>query len=245
MAMTWGINRLNMLSGVLALLGLVQFFYCVVAAMHRFPGGYVLHEHFLSDLGVTQTADGQDNSASAALFNRSIIGLGVSLLPFFCLMPSVLSRNAALVRASGVLSALGLIGIGATPYDRFLVEHFSALAVWLASLLVMAVSFTLSADLDRFGSTLLAGCTTGLAAAAGAYVFAGERTGYVIFQKTLVVVAVPWLCFVFVIVSFTTIRSLTTTRMIAEQQARDYLDAISKGYRRPRAKPDPDEPLPR
>ena len=230
--MAWRLNRINLVCGVVALVGIGQFLYAVVDAMNAFPGGYSIAENFLSDLGRTTTHNNQDNTASASIFNRSIIALGISLVPFFSVMPSVLDRRVWMIRSAGVLSATGLIGIGLTPYDLYFVEHHLALALWIIPLLVTVVAFAVSAELDRLASAILSLCTLLVVIAAGAYAFAGDLSGHVIFQKVLVVLATAWFCLVFLIVSMTTIRSITSTRLIAEKQARQYLKVIQRNHRR-------------
>ena len=70
--MTWAFNKANLIFGLVALLGIAQFFYSVPHAMKVYPDGYAIKDNFLSDLGCTVTQTGKDNSASASIFNRSL-----------------------------------------------------------------------------------------------------------------------------------------------------------------------------
>ena len=230
--MAWELNRLNLVCGLLALVGIAHFFYAVVAAMSVFPGGYLNTENFLSDLGRSVTLNNQDNSASAAIFNRAAILLGSTLVLFFAVMPAVLEKRAWLVRGFGVMSALGLIGIGLTPYDLYFAEHMLALGLWMIPLLGTVIVFAVSVDLDHKGSAILLLCTLLVVFAAGAYVFASDFNGHVVFQKVLVVAAAVWFCLVLVLVSISTVQSIPSTRLLAEKQARQYLKMIQHGHRR-------------
>ena len=118
---------------------IAQFLYAVPQAMSVYPGGYSITHNFLSDLGCAFTSSQSDNSASASIFNRSIIVLGFSLIPFFIVLPTELGKSRWVIRYSGVLSAMGLIGIGSTPYDQYFVEHFVALGLWIVPMLFVVV----------------------------------------------------------------------------------------------------------
>lgn len=233
--MTLEVNKTQLIFGLVALLGIAQFLYLVPRAMSVYPGGYLISHNFLSDLGCTVTSSGRDNSASATIFNRSIILLGILLIPFFTALPTVLENPHWIIRCAGVLSALGLIGVGSTPYDRYFVEHFVALGLWIFPMLVMVVTFAVSAETDRITSLALLFCTFLVLLAAGAYAFAGYHSGHVIFQKILAILSIFWFCLVFVIVSVSTIQSIPSTRLIAERQARKYLNIIQRDHRRQKA----------
>ena len=230
--MTWQFNRANIVLGIVALLGIAQFACSVVRAVNNYAGDYSITENFLSDLGCTQTMAGADNSASSLVFNRSIIGLGISLIPFFAAMPTVLETGRSLLRFSGVLSAVGLIGIGLTPYDLHFVEHHVALGLWIGPMILMVVAFFTVAKLEGAASVALSIGTSLVVLAACAYAFAGDHDGHVIFQKVVVILAVVWFCLVFVSVSVSTVRAISSRRQVVEEQARHYLKIIQRNHRR-------------
>ena len=230
--MSWQFNKTNLVCGVVALCGIAQFVYALVHAVRAFPGGYQVTEHFLSDLGRTVTANGQDNAVSAALFNHSVIWLGLLLIPFFAAMPSVLENGRFLVRVSGVLSACGLIGIGLTPYDVHLAAHTIALGCWIAPMLVAVVAFFASAELSGKLRTALFLGTTAVVLSVCAFTLSESHRSHVVCQKILAVLAAIWLLLVFVSVSVSTIQSFTSRRLIAEEQARQYIKAIERRHRR-------------
>jgi hypothetical membrane protein len=228
--MTWEFHKTNLVFGLVAFLGIAQFLYSAPHAMSVYPGGYSVTENFLSDLGCRATHRHEDNSASALIFNRSIVVLGFSLIPFFTVMPAVLPRRGLTIRCSGLLSAIGLIGVGLTPYDQYFVEHHLALGLWIAPMLVMVVNFAAGADLGRTVSTSLTVCTSLVVLAAWAYAFAGDHRGHVIFQKALAIFAVFWFCLVFLIVSVSTVQSVSSRRLTIERQARQYLEVIQRNH---------------
>ena len=229
----WQLNKTNLVCGFVALLGIAQFGYGLVRAVRCYPGGYLLSEHFLSDLGRTVTSNGQINTVSASIFNQSVIVLGCSLIPFFLAMPEVLETGRWLVRLSGVLSALGLVGIGLTPYNSHLAAHLVALCLWLVPMLVSIVVFSVSAELGGRLRTLVFVGMAGVVFAFCGYAFVESHYGHVVFQKILVVLAVLWFCLVFACVSVSTIQSMSSRKLVAERQARAYLKVIQRRPRRP------------
>ena len=85
-------RRVRIFISVVACLGLLQFLLALAYAITHYPGGYSFFGNFLSDLGRTR-ASGEDNMLCSQVFNRSIVALGLSLLPFFALVPSTLGSS--------------------------------------------------------------------------------------------------------------------------------------------------------
>ncbi|MBN2291889.1 MAG: hypothetical protein JXM70_05655 [Pirellulales bacterium] len=225
-------NRINTVFGLVALLGIFQFWRSICWAIANYPGGYSLTNNFLSDLGRLTTLSGMDNSQCASVFSRSVVILAVSLIPFFAVMPGVFDSGRWILRVSGILSAIGLIGIGLTPYDRYFFAHHVALGLWIIPMLVTVVTFFVCAQSSGAASRVLSIGTLLVVLAICGYAFAGEHTAYVVFQKALAVIAVVWLCVVFATVSVSTVYAVTSRRLLAEKQARKYIQRIQKGYRR-------------
>lgn len=233
------IQRTNLLLGLLALAGIAQFLFCVIAAIGNYPGGYSLTEQFLSDLGCAQTRSHFDNAVSAAYFNGSIVLLGLLLIPFFSVMPSVLEEGQQIVRFAGLFSACGLIGLGLTPYDQQLAGHLASLGLWLAATLVLVVMifYLVGSRLNGFSRTVLTAATLAVIFAACGYVFIGTPTGHVLFQKVVVVVVALWFCLLLLVVSVATADAVLPRKLLVEQQARDYLEHIAThSHRRMRVK---------
>lgn len=126
---------------LLAMLGLAQFAQGILAAVDVFPGSYRWQTQFLSELGMTRTWFGRDNLDGSALFTRSMVCLGVSLIPFFLNMfrtETDYPQSTLTTAWCGCISACGLIGLGLTPIDKLIVTHHIFLAIWLLPLLVAA-----------------------------------------------------------------------------------------------------------
>jgi hypothetical protein len=73
-----------------------------------------------------------------------------------------------------------------------------------------------------------------LVIAIGAYALNDERTGHVLFQKVVAIVSVAWFLAVFLTVSFSTYYySASNGLMKIEQQAKDYMQILRRGHRKP------------
>ena len=210
--MKWKFNWANIACGLIAILGIMQFVSPTFHAITVYPDGYNFTEHFLSDLGRTDIATPRSSLLNLNLFNRSLIVLGMSLIPFFFAVSSSLEKGQTRAAASGVSSAIGLIGIGCTPYDVFQTGHLMSLGLWLFSTLVLAGSFCVYAQRGEAYSKLLIAVTLSVFAAAGCYVTAGSQQGHVIFQKILVVLTVIWFFLVFLTISMATFKVLVSGR---------------------------------
>jgi len=239
--MSWRVNKLVLVFGLLAMSGIAQFVFSLALAIDQYgdEDGYSITENFLSDLGRTRTVDGLNNVAASAIFNRSVVILSLSLVPFFCALTTVLHKHRASVPSFGVVSSLGLVGIGLTPYDRYFVAHNVALGLWLGPMLVMVLGFYRSFRSEGAASRKLAGVTVLLLLATIGYALVNHHSGHVVFQKIVAVLAVIWFLLVFVSVSVSTIQSVSPRQLLAERQAIRYMEVIRRGPRRQRK---PEEP---
>ena len=235
------INRTYLVLSLVASLGIVQFLFAVAIAIKYYPGGnsaspygsgYSLLNNFLSDLGRTKTWSGADNSISALVFNLSVILLGASLLPFFAVLPSTVRKGGAIVWISGMLSAIGLIGIGLTPYDRYFVAHHVALGLWIGPMLILSLAYLGASLWEGDASLGLFGWTIALAGAVLAYGLAGTHSGYVAMQKVTAALSIVWFVLIGLRVGTTTIQHISSRRELVERQARQYIARLERGYRR-------------
>lgn len=229
-------------AGVIAWAGIIQFGLAVRAAIVAYPGGqYSMGRQFLSDLGATRAAGGESNSESARLFNRAAVLLGLSAVPFFLLLPSTLPAEGKpryvramqwALGAAGAASALGLVGIGLTPYDVYFVAHCVALALWLAPMLLLAVVWLLVCVRHERASLGLLSVTLFLVFASLLYGLSGPH-GYAVFQKLVVATAIVWFALLFLQVSAATVTVVTTSSRVqhVERQAARYMAELQ---RRPR-----------
>jgi hypothetical protein len=230
-------SRLHLLVSVTALLGIAQFLVGVAMAVRCYPPGiqkqgYSVCDNFLSDLGCSQTRWREDNSVSATIFNRSAIILGVSLIPFFAVLPTTVIAFRKLIWFSGVLSALGLIGIGLTPYDLYFAAHMTTLGVWLVSMFVLFAGHLIASSRNEPPSFAQTACTVLLLLAILAYALAGTRTECVILQKLTVSVAILWFFMIGRSVAGAMIRIASSRFHLAERQAERYMETIRYGHRR-------------
>jgi hypothetical membrane protein len=228
-------SRRHLIVSLVAFLGIAQFLVAVTMAIRRYPdmfGGYSISNNFLSDLGCSQTWWGGDNSASAAIFNRSAVILGVSLLPFFWILPTTIGRLRKLVWLSGTLSASGLIGIGLTPYDLYFAAHNTALVLWIGPMFVLLVVHLIALGMDQQVSPFKTAATLALLCAILMYALGGTHSQYVIMQKLTVGVAIIWFCMIGTSVAGTVVQVVSSRRRIVEQQAEQYIETLQHGYRR-------------
>jgi hypothetical protein len=238
--MVTAVHRLNLLFGLVACAGIAQFLASTSTAIGRYPAksdggsGYELAGQFLSDLGCTKTPDGLPNHASARVFNRSVIGLGITLAPFLGVLASHCGRLAWLAGGCGLVSSAGLVGIGLTPYDVYFTAHHVALGLWLVPMLVCMAAYFTSAALREEASLWLWLATALVVVAALGYGFIGSRDGYVVMQKLLSLLSIAWFLLVFASVSLTTCQSIPLGRKtLADRQAEQFLGVLSRGYRKP------------
>jgi hypothetical membrane protein len=224
-----------------ACLGIAQFVVAVAIAIRHYPGetdgaadGYSMAGNFLSDLGRSRTSSGRDNSVSAAFFNNSVIVLGITLLPFFAVLPTTLPDLRKVVWVSGSLAAIGLIGIGLTPYDLYFVAHNVCLGLWLGPMLILLVGYLVASFGSGRAGWVLGACTLGLVYAILAYASAASHGGQVVMQKVTVVVSFVWFAMIAANVAFTTVQVVTTSRrrQIIEWEAEEYMKALHRGLRK-------------
>lgn len=228
-------HRFRLFVSMTACAGLAQFLLALGYAMTHYPGGYSFFGNFLSDLGRTRNWGGEDNLICSMVFNRSIVALGLSLLPFFAFVPSTLgsgARTSWLFALGGAVSAAGLIGIGLTPYDVYFVAHHVALVAWLAPMFLLAIIYLALAFESDNASPGLIGCTIALILAVLAYGTVGFHGGYVAMQKVTAVLSIIWFVVLASRIVCTGITEVTGRRQQMERLADRYLLRLQQGYRR-------------
>ena len=124
---------------MLVALGILQFLEGIYSAISVFPEPFSIFNRFLSELG----CDSKATVDSRSLFERSTVLLGLSMFPFFYGIARAhaeeLPGQTMAFCASGIVSAVGLMGIGVTPYNRFLTFHIFAILLWLVPMLFMVL----------------------------------------------------------------------------------------------------------
>ncbi len=147
--MTWEtFLRLWRWGSAISILGVLQFGICLTLAVEDYAGGtvmrpgaerYSFYENYLSDLGRSVAWSGGTNRMSARLFNSSLIVLALAQVPFFCSLPLHAADKPVplwLAAGLGIISCIGLAGVGVTPYDLHLSAHITALMWWIVPLLI-------------------------------------------------------------------------------------------------------------
>ncbi len=222
------LSVLNCIFGFIVVCAMIHLAYAIVWSMNHYPNGYSVERHFLSDLGRLYTADGIDNSECSQKFSLAMILAGLSLILFFCVLAVTMPDGKISIGLSGIISAIGLIGIGITPYDRFFNLHHVALFTWLISMTIFVLIFLTEAYASNFNNKLLTIGSLAVLVATLGYAFGGSREGYVVMQKLLVVIAMLWMSIVIYTTSVSTVTVLRTRHAIATEQAREYLKRIEK-----------------
>ena len=115
------------------IIGTTLFFILTIIAMFTFAGGtafdhaslgYSFFNNFFSDLGMVTAYNGESNMVSSTLFLLGATFCGLSMMPYFVIIPSLFKKNKVnyilMIIGSilGFIAAIGYIGIGFTPWDK-------------------------------------------------------------------------------------------------------------------------------
>ena len=150
----------------LTVIGSIQFLILSVIAMFTYRGGtrldpaskgYSFFSNFFSDLGRTVSYSGETNTVSAFIFFFALIGLGLSFLGYFLIIPELYTdteegkKYSRVITLIGKCSVVAFIGIAFTPanllpliHDLFVIIGFTLVAV------VSGMSFLLTSKDKRF-----------------------------------------------------------------------------------------------
>lgn len=152
----WSVTRVRAAHRAMLWLG-IPLVLAFALAMLVYPGqvfgppagrGYSFSMEFLSALGRVRTPDGTANPLASVLFNGGLVGCGILYGMFFwparaTFVDRPLWRK--LVLLSGGAMAVGIAGIGLTPFDRFPRIHDGFCSVTSVSgCLAVGVSLALS-----------------------------------------------------------------------------------------------------
>jgi hypothetical protein len=94
-----------------------------------YPGGFDINHQFFSELGATVTKSGELNNVSSLLFLVANFVIGLTLVPFWLMIPSILKDTRGLKAPMKLGSILGLlscpfiIGTACYPIDTQLRMH--------------------------------------------------------------------------------------------------------------------------
>jgi hypothetical membrane protein len=213
-----------------AIQGLIVFFGSTTLAILEHPD-YSLAGNYLSDLG-------RRKYEHYYLFNYSLIWLGLSLIPMFFMIWITDPRNslsAKLTAVFGVLSATGLVGLGASPVDRAFISHHFWLAIWLFPMLYMTVSFFYVASRSPYVG--IGFITASLIMVIGmiVYLLNVELTTTELLQKAIVVCGFVWLGYMIAFIIQSGYKVLKNWEVYDDTRARkeaSYMSTLKYGNHR-------------
>lgn len=146
------IKRIGRFAIALAIFGIIQFLFMIFLAIIFYPGGYNFFGYFLSDLGAVRSRNGELNTLPSLLFSIAFSLLGLSLVPFWLLIPLLFATSkyekifGVLGSIMGLLTTPLIIGVVVYPMDTQLDTHefyawsyafFLALAIFFYSLTIL------------------------------------------------------------------------------------------------------------
>ena len=125
--MNWKSFLLN-----ISILTIMQFPILMGIAIYHYPGGTIHHPewesysmtyNYFSDLGRTRTFDGSHNEKSHWYFKTSLTLVGVGMMAFFIVLPTLFKNTtaksfSALALFLGFAAAFCYIGIGYVPWNE-------------------------------------------------------------------------------------------------------------------------------
>lgn len=186
------IDLRNLSWAIIALLGVTQFLATLYFAAQNYPEPYIWHRHFISDLGRTKTSGGFDNHDNSNRFAISSSVMGAAMLPFLLVFPSALRRGRWFLRTLAILTIIGLIGIGQTPYDKHFILHHVALLFWLVPMVLLAIALPVLVAIEGDSPLPLIIVSVALLASTLLYASIGSHSGYVIVQKIVIAISLGW-----------------------------------------------------
>lgn len=178
---------------LLVFAGLGQFMFGISAAVSYYPSRFSFQHDFLSELGQTRVSESSSNGTSCVIFTGTVVLLGLSLIPMFLTVKDHAGDADNFSRGLGTASAVALIGIGITPFDRVEVLHLFALGCWLLSLSGVALMRIFRACEVGANATWSGFISFGLLMAIACYVMTfTNRQSAPFAQKVAIVAAIFW-----------------------------------------------------
>ncbi len=148
--------------------------------------------NFLSDLG-------RQSTSHHAVFNGSLIFLGISLIPSFGILWLINTNRMWSMKVTavfGIISAFGLIGLGLTSVDREFVLHHVALAIWLFPMMYMTVTFFFAASRSHYTGIGFVAASLVMVVVMIVILLRTEMTSTQLLQKAIVLCGFVWLFYV-------------------------------------------------
>ncbi|WP_457557274.1 hypothetical protein [Candidatus Harpocratesius sp.] len=117
--------------------------------------GYNFLLNFFSDLGMWISYHNTPNYFSSIIFSLSVIIVGISLIPFFIYIPVKMSSTQRskiffwIGSFFGIIASLAYIGIGFTPWDKYLQAHLIFVFIAFPSSFPLAIMYIFGFINDR------------------------------------------------------------------------------------------------
>ena len=144
------------IGGIIGAVGCLQFLIFSTIAMFHYSGGtswnksaegYTFWHNVMSDLGRTVSYSGISNTFSSTIFNTSLIFFGISIIIIYLSMGKRLlltDKFIFFITIFGIISGIGIIGVGLTPDDILSDEHIIAVWIWILSLSTVLILIIIS-----------------------------------------------------------------------------------------------------
>ena len=144
------------IGGIIGAVGCLQFLIFSTIAMFNYSGGtswnksaegYTFWHNVMSDLGRTVSYSGISNTISSTIFNNSLIFFGISIIIIYLSMGKRLlltDKFIFFITIFGIISGIGIIGVGLTPDDILSDEHMIAVWIWILSLSTVLILIIIS-----------------------------------------------------------------------------------------------------
>ena len=154
------------IGGIIGAVGCLQFLIFSTIAMFNYSGGtswnksaegYTFWHNVMSDLGRTVSYSGISNTFSSTIFNTSLIFFGISIIIIYLSMGKRLlltDKFIFFITIFGIISGIGIIGVGLTPDDILSDEHMIAVWIWILSLSTVLILIIISKIINHFYDSL-------------------------------------------------------------------------------------------
>lgn len=140
---------------MVAVFGVIQFFLLTFLAALVYPGGFDYFGYFFSDLGAVVARNGEPNSISSPLFTVTVIAVAITLIPFWLIMRSTLTKSKLEKILSMLGSALGLIafpfliGVAISPIDTQLETHIIMTLIFFSLFVLATLLYSVAKILNQ------------------------------------------------------------------------------------------------
>ncbi len=148
----------------LGILSTIQFVVLTTVAMFFYPGGstrnensqgYSFFTNFFSELGLTETYNGEPNTISAVLFFIALNLSGLTLVLFFIAFKQFFKSNLAVQIVSslgmivGIVSGISFMGVAFTPANLYMDAHVDFVFWAFGSFPVAVILFIVAIFLEK------------------------------------------------------------------------------------------------